>query len=111
MIKSKLVDRIATQNPHLYQRDVARVVDAIFERITDALKKGDRVEIRGFGAFSVRVREARTGRNPRTGQLVSVKRKINPYFKSGKEIRTTLNLSSEEVNDNSVDMPPIATPT
>src|ERR687897_906302 len=72
MIKSELVLKIAEQNPHLYQRDVENIVNAILDTIADALARGDRVELRGFGAFSVKKRDARTGRNPRTGETVAV---------------------------------------
>ena len=91
MIKSELVKRIAGQNPHLYQRDVENIVSAILNEISAALARGDRVELRGFGAFSVRRRPARTGRNPRTGAHVSVERKSMPFFKTGKEMRERLN--------------------
>ena len=93
MIKSELVQRIATQNPHLYQRDVENIVNAILNEITAALARGDRVELRGFGAFSVKHRPARTGRNPRTGASVDVSAKRVPYFKPGKEMRERLNLT------------------
>ena len=78
MIKSELVLKIAEQNPHLYQRDVENIVNAILDTIADALTRGDRVELRGFGAFSVKKRDARTGRNPRTGAAVSVSEKVDP---------------------------------
>lgn len=91
MTKSELILRLAEENPHLYQRDVERVVSAIFTEISTALARGDRVEIRGFGAFSVKTREARTGRNPRTGESVNVARKFAPFFKSGKDLRDRLN--------------------
>jgi integration host factor subunit beta len=91
MIKSELVQRIATANPHLYQRDVENIVDAILDEITLALARGDRVELRGFGAFSVKNRPARLGRNPRTGAQVKVQEKVVPYFKTGKEMRDRLN--------------------
>ncbi len=91
MIKSELVTRIAEQNPHLYQRDVENIVNAILDTIGDALARGDRVELRGFGAFSVKKRDARTGRNPRTGESVSVSQKVIPVFKTGKEMRQRLN--------------------
>ena len=91
MIKSELVQRIASQNPHLYQRDVENIVNAILGEITNAMAKGDRVELRGFGAFSVKHRPARTGRNPRTGAHVSVDQKSVPFFKTGKEMRERLN--------------------
>jgi len=91
MIKSELVQRITAQNPHLYQRDVERIVSAVLDEITSAMGKGDRVELRGFGAFSVKHRPARTGRNPRTGVHVLVEKKFAPYFKTGKEMRERLN--------------------
>ena len=92
MIKSELVQIIATRNPHLFLRDVENIVSAIFDEITDALAEGNRVELRGFGAFSVKNRPARTGRNPRTGELVDVTAKRVPYFKPGKEMRQRLNV-------------------
>jgi integration host factor subunit beta len=91
MIKSELVQRIAVQNPYLYQRDVENIVNTILDEIIAALARGDRVELRGFGAFSVKHRQARIGRNPRTGADVSVNRKSVPFFKTGKEIRKRLN--------------------
>jgi integration host factor subunit beta len=91
VIKSELVGRVATANPHLYQRDVENVVNAILDAISEALARGDRVELRGFGAFSVKSRPAREGRNPRTGERVSVAQKSVPFFKSGKEMRARLN--------------------
>ena len=94
MIKSELVQRISTANPHLYQRDVENIVNAILNEITGALARGDRVELRGFGAFSVKNRPARTGRNPRTGAHVAVAQKSVPFFKTGKEMRERLNKNS-----------------
>ena len=91
MIKSSLVQTIAEQNPHLYQRDVEIIVNAILNEITEALAKGDRVELRGFGAFSVKNRGARIGRNPRTGERVEVEEKWVPFFKTGKDLRDRLN--------------------
>jgi integration host factor subunit beta len=91
MIKSELVQAVAEANPHLYQRDVENIVNAILDEITEALARGDRVELRGFGAFSVKNRPARTGRNPRTGDKVSVDEKWVPFFKTGKELRERLN--------------------
>lgn len=95
MIKSELVQLIAEENPHLYQRDVERIVSTVFEEITEALSRGDRVELRGFGAFSVKTRDARTGRNPRTGESVDVPEKTVPFFKAGKELRERMNAESE----------------
>ncbi|MGA7385646.1 MAG: integration host factor subunit beta [Methylocella sp.] len=91
MIKSELVQRIANRNPHLYLRDVEKIVNAILDEITSALSRGDRVELRGFGAFSVKHRDARVGRNPRTGAHVPVNEKTVPFFKTGKEMRERLN--------------------
>lgn len=91
MTKSDLVKQLAAANPHLFQRDVERIVTTIFEEIAAALERRDRVELRGFGAFSVRAREARVGRNPRTGREVQVPEKLAPYFKTGKELRERLN--------------------
>ncbi|MCJ2136044.1 integration host factor subunit beta [Methylobacterium sp. J-026] len=91
MIRSELVARIAEQNPHLYAKDVEAVVDAILNRIADALADGDRVELRDFGTFAVKELGARTGRNPRTGQSVAVAAKRNVHFKAGKAMRGRLN--------------------
>ena len=91
MTRSDLVQKLAEKNPHLMQKDVERIVNTIFDEITVALARGDRVELRGFGAFSIKKREARAGRNPRTGQTVSVAEKIVPFFKTGKEMRERLN--------------------
>ncbi len=91
MIKSELIQQIAEDNPHLYQRDVERIVSTLFEEITAALARGDRVELRGFGAFSVKRRDARMGRNPRTGAAVPVPEKVVPFFKAGKGLRERMN--------------------
>ncbi|WP_182084219.1 integration host factor subunit beta [Aureimonas sp. ME7] len=91
MIKSELVQIIAGRNPHLYQRDVETIVNAIFDEVTQALCEGNRVELRGFGAFSVKNRPPRAGRNPRTGEAVDVEEKWVPFFKTGKELRERLN--------------------
>ncbi|MDG1351821.1 MAG: integration host factor subunit beta [Sulfitobacter sp.] len=91
MIRSELIQKIADDNPHLYQRDVERIVNTIFDEITTAMAQGDRVELRGFGAFSVKKRDARVGRNPRTGETVNVEEKHVPFFKTGKLLRDRLN--------------------
>jgi len=91
MTKSDLIRQLAEANPHLYQRDIERIVSTVFEEVTEALVRGDRVELRGFGAFSVRNRSSRVGRNPRTGEEVRVPDKAVPYFKTGKELRERLN--------------------
>ena len=96
MIKSELVQRIAERNPYLYQRDVENIVNAILEEITMALARGARVELRGFGAFSIKHRRARAVRNPRTGVHVSVDQKSVPFFKMGKEMRERLNRNHPE---------------
>ena len=95
MIRSELVARLAAENPHLTQRDVERVGSVSLDRIGDALAQGGRAELRGFGAFSVRARPARAGRNPRTGDAVDVRAKAVPFFKSGKELRERLNASGD----------------
>jgi integration host factor subunit beta len=91
MTRSELVATLAAKNPHLMHRDVELIVSTVFDEITVALSRGDRVELRGFGAFSVRKRDARTGRNPRTGESVPVAEKGVPFFKAGKELRERLN--------------------
>ncbi|GAB5388957.1 MAG: integration host factor subunit beta [Alphaproteobacteria bacterium] len=91
MTRSELIQRIADRNPHLFHRDVEKIVATIFGRITDALAEGDRVELRGFGAFSDKKRDARVGRNPRTGEAVQVDEKWVPFFKTGKQLREDLN--------------------
>jgi len=91
MIRSELIQKISEENPHLYQRDVERIVNTIFEEIVEAMARGDRVELRGFGAFSVKRRDARVGRNPRTGEAVEVEEKAVPFFKTGKLLRDRLN--------------------
>jgi integration host factor subunit beta len=91
MTKSELITYVTEKNPHLYQRDVERIITTIFEEITTALSRGDRVELRGFGAFSIKLRNARIGRNPRTGATVKVSAKRVPYFKTGKQLRNMLN--------------------
>lgn len=91
MLRSELVAKLAQDNPHLFHGDVERVVDTILEEISAALERGDRVELRGFGAFSARARDARVGRNPRTGEQVKVESKKAPFFKAGKELRARLN--------------------
>ncbi len=95
MIRSELITRLAEENPHLTLRDVERVVTVILNGMCDALTEGGRVELRGFGAFSVRSRPARSGRNPRTGEAVQVKAKAAPFFKSGKELRLRLNATGD----------------
>ena len=94
MIKSELVARLAERYPHLYHRDVERIVSTVLDEISGALAQGDRVELRGFGAFSVKVRPARQGRNPRTGAAVAVEEKRVPFFRTGKELRERLNNSA-----------------
>ena len=96
MIKSELIQKIAATNPHLYLRDVERIINTLLDEVVDALRRGDRVELRGFGAFSVKEREARQGRNPRTGDAVAVQAKRVPFFKTGKELRERLNGASPQ---------------
>ena len=96
MTKSELIQRLAERNPHLYLRDIEKIVETVFEEITQALVDGDRVELRGFGAFSVKHRDARTGRNPRTGETVQVEAKRLPFFKTGKALREDLNSDTSD---------------
>jgi len=91
MIRSELIQRISEENPHLFQRDVEKIVNTIFDEIIEAMARGDRVELRGFGAFTVKKRDARAGRNPRTGESVAVEQKHVPFFKTGKLLRDRLN--------------------
>ena len=91
MTNSDMIKRLADANPHLFQRDIEKIVSTVFDEVTAALARGDRVELRGFGAFSVRERNSRVGRNPRTGEEVEVPDKVVPYFKTGKELRERLN--------------------
>lgn len=95
MIRSELIQKISEENPHLFQRDVERIVNTIFEEVINAMARGDRVELRGFGAFSVKKRDSRQGRNPRTGESVSVEEKHVPFFKTGKLLRERLNGEAE----------------
>ena len=92
MIKSELIEKLAAENIHLTHAEVERVVNVILGQMTEALSDGGRVELRGFGAFSTRERNARTGRNPRTGESVDVDAKRVPHFKPGKELRERLNM-------------------
>jgi integration host factor subunit beta len=91
VIKSELIAKIADGNHHLFHKDIERIVNVVLDEIVDALARGDRVELRGFGAFTVKHREPRVGRNPRTGDSVKVEEKFVPFFKSGRELRERLN--------------------
>ena len=91
MIRSELIQKIAEENPHLFQRDVERIVATVFDEIISAMSRGERVEVLGFGAFSVKQRQSRQGRNPRTGETVQVDEKHVPFFKTGKLLRDRLN--------------------
>ena len=99
MTKSELILRIGELNPHVYHRDVERIVSTIFDEISAALSRGDRVELRGFGAFSIKKRDARLGRNPRTGAPVPVPQKTIPFFKTGKQLRDRLNGKESDGED------------
>ena len=96
MTKSELIARIAELNPHSYQSDAEKIVSTVFDEISAALANGNRVELRGFGVFSVRSRNARAGRNPRTGEQVSVEAKNVPFFKAGKKLKDLLNADDEK---------------
>lgn len=91
MIKSELVQKLADENPNLFHRDIEKIVSILFEEIAESLARGERVELRGFGAFSVKHRPARVGRNPRSGEPVRINEKFAPFFKAGKELRDRLN--------------------
>ena len=91
MTRSELLQLLADENPHLFRRDVERILDTVFQEIIEAMARGDRVELRGFGAFSVKKRDARNGRNPKTGEAVDVDQKHVPFFKTGKLLRDRLN--------------------
>lgn len=99
MTRSDLIQKLADKNPHLMQKDVERIINTIFDEITNALVRGDRVELRGFGAFSIKRREPRQGRNPRTGETVAVAGKTVPFFKTGKQLRDRLNGKEANAND------------
>ena len=101
MTRSELILKISQKNPHLFNRDIEEVVNAIFVEISQALSRGDRIELRGFGAFSIKHRRSRIGRNPRTGESVHVEEKKIPFFKTGKKLRQLLNSESEQ-NDNEI---------
>jgi len=96
VLKSELINRIAELNPHLFHRDVEKIVNVVFDEIVDALARGERVELRGFGAFTVKHRAPRTGRNPRTGETVEVEEKFVPFFKTGKDLREKLNAENSD---------------
>ena len=91
MTKSELIQKLADENNHLHMSDIERVVNVVLEEISGALTRGDRVDLRGLGAFSVRERQSRTGRNPRTGESVEVPAKRTPFFKMGRELKERLN--------------------
>jgi integration host factor subunit beta len=99
VIKSELIQRIADTNGHLFHKDIERIVNVILDEIVEALAQGNRVELRGFGAFTVKHRAPRTGRNPRTGAPVKVEEKFVPFFKSGRELKERLNKSSKAAKD------------
>jgi integration host factor subunit beta len=91
MVKSDLARLIKAKNPHLYHRDVETIINAVFDGVADAMVRGERVELRGFGSFTVRHRKARMGRNPRNGASVSVEPKVRPLFRAGREMQRRLN--------------------
>jgi integration host factor subunit beta len=97
MLKSDLILRILSQNAHLYQRDIEKIINTVLDEIINALRRGDRVELRGFGTFSAKLRGAHPGRNPRTGAIVSVAQKAFPSFKPGKEMHARLNPKTEPI--------------
>lgn len=94
MTRSELIEKIANKNPHLMIKDVEKIVTVVFDRIINSLAKGDRVEFRGFGAFSIRKRTPRVAKNPRTGEQVKVEERNIPHFKTGKQLFELLNKNS-----------------
>lgn len=105
MIKSQLIQKVAVENPHLYHKDIERIVNVILEEIIEAMARGDRVELRGFGAFTVKHRAQRQGRNPRTGASVQVQEKRVPFFKTGRELRSRLNPTDTDTDSYSEGTP------
>jgi integration host factor beta subunit len=99
MTKSGLIEKVAEQTPHISKKDTEVVVNTIFDAMTDALSQGERIEIRGFGSFQVKVREAREGRNPKTGEMVSIPAKRTPFFKVGKELKEMVDRSHAPVKE------------
>ncbi len=99
MLKSELIRRISSQNPHFYQRDVEKIVDAMLDQIVGALAQGDRVELQGFGTFSAKLRKAWTARNPRTGVVVSIPQNASPFFKAAKEMQKRLNPEAARMDE------------
>jgi len=95
MLKSELIERVTAENPHLYQRDVEKIINAILDTITTAQAQGDRIELRGFGVFAVKTREARTGRNPRNGSKAQVSEKVFPTFKTSRDMHRRLNFAED----------------
>ena len=91
MTKSELISKITNKNSFLYQKDVCKIIDTFFDSVTKALKDGDRVELRGFGTFSTKLRNARIGRNPKTGDPVAIPQKKMPFFKMGKSMKERIN--------------------
>jgi len=107
MTKSGLIEEVAKRTPHISKKDTEVVVNTIFDSMIDSLKTGDRIEIRGFGSFQVKMREAREGRNPKTGEPVHISAKRTPFFKVGKELKEMVDRSSGEASsDSSSDSPP-----
>lgn len=99
MTKSGLIEKVAEQSPHISKKDTEVVVNTIFDAMTDALSQGERIEIRGFGSFQVKVREAREGRNPKTGDMVSIPAKRTPFFKVGKELKEMVDQVTQIAED------------
>lgn len=106
MTRSELVAKIAEMNPNLFQRDIERIIGTIFDEITSALAKGDRVELRGFGTFFTKQRDARKGRNPRTGEAVDVDAKVVPFFKTGKKLHQRINPDASSAELDAMDDEP-----
>ncbi len=92
MTKRDLIERVAERTSHISKRDTEIVVNTIFNSMAEALKRGERIEIRGFGSFRVKIREAREGRNPKTGEAVHIPARRTPFFKVGSELKDRVGL-------------------
>jgi integration host factor subunit beta len=91
MIRSELIEQLSKEYPHLYHRDIERIVNTFYSTISEALAEGNRVELRGFGAFSLKKKEARVGRNPKSGEVVNVPEKVAIFYKAGKDLKSRMN--------------------
>lgn len=103
MTKSGLIERVAELTSHISKKDTEVVVNTIFDSMTEALRRGERIEIRGFGSFQVKQRDAREGRNPKTGEEVHIPAKRAPFFKVGKELKELVDATGDEITSHDGD--------